>query len=612
MQKGKNMNDFDNLNNTPDSEQQNNINNENNADTCSFEEKSTQQPNEDSVNDEQTQSRNDSQPDVNQGNFTQNTNSYPYGNGGQNTNSYPYGNGGQNANSYPYGNGGQNTNSYPYSNGGQNTNSYPYSNGTQNTPGYNYNRPNQPNQPNQPNNQYNGYYSNPYPYANRPKQYAYPDEAFNQNGGKKKKGKKVFVFVVVAVCILAVAGVVASIVNGESIIPPATEDNNVPIGNVDELETNATPSENENTPADGTLRPKDIYSKVLSSSVGILVYDSRKSVVSEGSGVIFSEDTDGEYTYIITCAHVISDTGVSLIVKTSDNKEYTAQVVGFDSRTDIGVVRIKASGLVAAEIGDSTMLSVGDSVYAIGNPGGVEFANSFTNGMVSAIDRPVSSSKTGYTMECIQHTAAINPGNSGGALVNEYGQVIGINSMKIVADEYEGMGFSVPSSVFTKIVNEIIANGYVTNRPKLGITYVSASEYESYAMFVAIKGLPSGAIVIYSIADDSDLKNTKAKEGDLIYVVNGVDMQDASYIAELIENGKVGDELTLSLIRIHSDYSFDEFEVKVKLVEDKGDTFLVEEETTASENDNYLPDDFYDDYDDYSYDDFYDFFNPFG
>lgn len=575
------MQDFDNLNNTPNGEQQNNINNESNAGNGSFEEKSTQQPNEYYAGNEQAQYRNDSQNDVNQGNFTQNTNSYPYGNSGQSTNSYPY------------------------DNGAQNTNYYPYSNGTQNNPGNNYNRPNPQN------NQYNGYYSNPYPYANRPKQYAYPDEAFNENGGKKKKGKKVFVFVVVAVCILAVAGVVASIFNGESIIPPATEDNNVPIGNVDELETNATPTENENTPADGTLRPKDIYSKVLSSSVGILVYDSRKSVVSEGSGVIFSEDTDGEYTYIITCAHVISDTGVSLIVKLSDNKEYTAQVVGFDSRTDIGVVRIKTSGLVAAEIGDSSKLSVGDPVYAIGNPGGVEFANSFTNGMVSAIDRPVSSSKTGYTMECIQHTAAINPGNSGGALVNEYGQIIGINSMKIVADEYEGMGFAVPSSVFTKIVNEIIANGYVTNRPKLGITYVSASEYETYAMFVAIKGLPAGSIIIYSIADDSDLKNTEAKEGDLIYAVNGVDLTDASYLAELIENGKVGDVLTLSLIRIHSDYSFDDFEVKVKLVEDKGDTFLVEEETTASENDNYLPDDFYDDYYDYSYDDFYDFFNPF-
>lgn len=555
------MNDFDNLNNRPDDEQQNEMN-ENAADNHGWSEKSTQQVNENPVNNAQVH-RDNRQSDVNQGNFTQNTNYYPYGNGPHN-------------------------------------NQPNYNPNNQNIPPYNYQRPNQPN------NQYNGYYSNPYPYANQQKQYAYPDDEFNSNNGKKKNGKKIFFAVVAVVCILAISGVILSIFNGDFILP-ATDDTNVPIENVDELETNATPSDSEVTMSDGTLRPKDIYSKVLASSVGILVYDSRSSVVSEGSGVVFCEDTDNEYTYIITCAHVISDTGVSLIVKTSDNKEYTAQVVGYDSRTDIGIVRIKANGLVAAEIGDSSMLAVGDPVYAIGNPGGVEFANSFTNGMVSAIDRPVSSSKTGYTMECIQHTAAINPGNSGGALVNEYGQVIGINSMKIVADEYEGMGFAVPSSVFTKIVNEIIANGYVTNRPKLGITYLPASEYETYAMFVAIKGLPSGSIVIYSVSEDSDLKNTKAKEGDLIYAVNGVDLEDASYLAELIENAKVGETLTLSLIRINSDYSYEDFDVKVKLVEDRGDTFLIEEETTVPSNDNYLPDDSYG-----SSEDFYDFFNPFG
>lgn len=562
------MNDFDNLNNRPEDEQENNIN-ENNTETQGFEEKTSQQENVNPVNND-IPYRNDSPNDVNQGSFTQNTNYYPYSNTTQNN--------------QPYGFNQNNQSNQP----------------NQYNQGYNYRSPEQ-----QANNQYNGYYSNPYPYANNQQQYAYPDDDNNPSNGGKKGGKKFFVFVIAAVCILTVIGIIVSIFDDETIIPPSNKDTNTPIENVDELVTNATPSDSGNTSADGALRPKDIYSKVLASSVGILVYDSRaSSVVSEGSGVVFCEDKDGEYTYIITCAHVISDKGVSLIVKMSDNKEYTAQVVGFDTRTDIGVVRIKASGLVAAEIGDSSRLAVGDPVYAIGNPGGVEFANSFTNGMVSAIDRPVSSSKTGYTMESIQHTAAINPGNSGGALVNEYGQIIGINSMKIVADEYEGMGFAVPSSVFTEIVNEIIANGYVTNRPKLGITYMPASEYERYAMFVSIKGLPSGSIIIYSINDDSELKNTDVQQGDLIYAVNGVDMDDTSYLAELIENGKVGDEITLSLIRINPDYSFKDFEVKVKLVEDKGDTYLIEEETTTASNGNYLPEDYYED--------FYDFFNPFG
>ena len=263
------MNDFDNLNNRPDDEQQNGINEP--ADNQGFEEKSAQPTNENPADNTQ-QYRDDRQSNVNQGNFTQNTNYYPYGNGQQN-----------------------------------NQLNYNYNPNNQNIPPYNYQRPNQPD------NQYNGYYSNPYPYANQQKQYAYPEDNFNSDNGKKKNGKKIFFAVVAVVCILAISGVVLSLFNGD-FNPPAADDTNVPIENVDELETNATPSDSGETAADGTLRPKDIYTKVLESSVGILVYDSRSSVVSEGSGVVFSEDTDKEYTYIITCAHVISDTGVSLIV----------------------------------------------------------------------------------------------------------------------------------------------------------------------------------------------------------------------------------------------------------------------------------------------------------
>ena len=329
-----------------------------------------------------------------------------------------------------------------------------------------------------------------------------------------------------------------------------------------------------------------MYRKVKNSSVGILVY-SGSSLASEGSGVIFTEDTDGKYTYIITCAHVISDSGVSIMVQLADEKEYKAQLVGYDTVTDIGVLRIEATGLQKAEIGDSSVLSVGETVYAIGNPGGVEFANSFTNGMVSAIDRPVSSSKTGYTMECIQHTAAINPGNSGGALVNEYGQLIGINSMKIVSDEYEGMGFAVPSSVFVKVVNEIIANGYVTNRPKLGITYIPASSQQTYAMYAAIKGLPAGTIIIYSISDDSSFKDTKAQKGDMIIAVNGKSLDSTSTLSEIVEKSNVGDKLTLTLVRLNvqDNYSAEQFDVTVTLVENRGDTYASGEEDTTAQND---------------------------
>ena len=468
-------------------------------------------------------------------------------------------------NSYPYGN----NNTYPYGNQG----SYPYGN--------NYN------------NQNRAYQNNRVPGQQG---FAYPSD----NGkGKKGNGSKIFAIVAGVLCVFLVIALI-SVIAGDvktpvNTLPESTTENT----QVEEFVTNASPITGTETNADGELSPKAIFQKVLPSSVGILVYNSSKTLASEGSGVLFQESTDGKYTYIITCAHVIDEASGYIRVQLYDGKEYDANVVGYDARTDIGVIRIEKTGLILAEIGDSSKIEVGDYVYAIGNPGGVEFANSFTNGIASALDRPVNSSSTGYTTECIQHTAAINPGNSGGALVNSYGQIIGINSMKIVADEYEGMGFAVPSSVFVEIVNEIMKHGYVSNRPKLGITYVAASEYSTYGMFVAIKGLPTGSIVIYDISSDSALKGTKVQKGDMIVAVNGVGLDSPSYLSEIIEKSKVGDELTLSLIRINSDYSYEEFDVKIALVEDRGDTFIAEEETTkGSSGGNYSGsyDDFFNQY----------------
>ncbi len=478
----------------------------------------------------------------------------------ENVNPYSYGTSNQgNNNSYPYGNGAnysQNNNqrsSYPYTN----QSNYPYGGNPYSQNSYNQ--------------------GNPYK-APSQQGYAYPADNDGKKNGKSK-GAKIFAIVAGVLCVFLVFALIAVVAGDKT--PTTSGDESTTqgvVGEAEEFVTNSSPITGDEINADGELTPKNIYNKVLPSSVGILVYDKTKTLASEGSGVLFQESSDGKFTYIVTCAHVISDSSGYIRVQVYDGKEYDAEVVGFDARTDIGVIRIEETGFTLAEIGDSSKIFVGDPIYAIGNPGGVEFANSFTNGIVSALDRPVNSSATGYTTECIQHTAAINPGNSGGALVNAFGQVIGINSMKIVADEYEGMGFAVPSSVFVEIVNEILQHGYVSNRPKLGITYVAASEYSTYGMFVAIKGLPSGSIVIYEIASDSALAETKAQEGDMIVAVNGVNLDNASYLSEIIEDSNVGDTLTLSLIRIHEDYSYDEFDVTVTLVEDRGDTFITEEE----------------------------------
>ena len=294
-------------------------------------------------------------------------------------------------------------------------------------------------------------------------------------------------------------------------------------------------------------------------------------VANEGSGIVMTADG-----YIITCAHVISDaasSGYTIKVFLDDSTEYDATVVGYDEQSDVGV--IKASGvtnLTPAEFGDSDSLKVGETVYAIGNPGGMSFFGSFTQGVVSAIDRPISS-EIGYTMNCIQHDAAINPGNSGGMLVNKYGQVVGINSSKISGNTYEGMSFAIPMSQAKDIVDSLIQYGYVKDRAKLGITYISADSDYYYSMLVRVYGLPEGSIVIKSVSPTSDLINYDVQQEDLIVAVNGEALDSSDKLVETINGLKPGDEITLTIVRINPQtQQRNQFDVTCRLIEDNTST----------------------------------------
>ncbi len=348
------------------------------------------------------------------------------------------------------------------------------------------------------------------------------------------------------------------------------------------------------------LSPQEIYTKNIKSNVGVILYGSTSSLFSmngnnssssnvagEGSGIVMGVSKDKSKTYIITCAHVIEAVktkGYKVVIQDSDGEQYDAEVVGFDSKTDIGVLSVKETGFTAASFGDSTKLKIGETVYAIGNPGGTEFFGSYTKGMISAIDRPVSN-EIGYDMKSIQHDAAINPGNSGGMLINSAGQVIGINSSKIASTEYEGMGFSIPISSAKTIIDDIIANGYVTNRPKLGISYAQVSKYQTYAMIAHYNNLPAGSLIIAEINSESAFNGTDAKEGDLIIAVDGKPMETADVLLDKIEKGKVGDKLKLTLCRIdEKTYDVKKFDVSVTLIEDKG-TEVKEEPSTQSYED---------------------------
>ena len=445
--------------------------------------------------------------------------------------------------------------------------------------------------PRRPQNDF-GSYTNPNPnsYNNNYNQAPYQQPSYNFNQQSqyrgpdmtppKKSGGKKAVIAIIAVCVVIALGVIAtSLFGGDTLSTQQTTESTQQSAGED-ITINAIQT---TAPSKDLSSVNSVYvaDKVRPSVVGVMAY-SNGQLAGEGSGILWGEDSTGTYTYVVTCAHVIDEAGVTFGVLLLNGKTYEAEKVATDTRTDIGVLKIKATGLPLAEIGDSSTLRIGEPIYAIGNPGGSEYFGSITDGIVSAIDRSVSAT---YTMTCIQHNAAINPGNSGGALVNTAGQIVGINSSKIASTEFEGMGFAVPTSIAQSVVESLIKFGYVPNRPKLGIQYAEVSAYQLYSMVVSIKGLPQGSLVIAGISSDSSLANTKVEVGDLIIAVNGKDMDDSSVLLDLIDTGAVGDTLTLTLCRVEQrTYKTSTFDVTITLIEDKGDSVQEETTTTAPSN----------------------------
>lgn len=270
---------------------------------------------------------------------------------------------------------------------------------------------------------------------------------------------------------------------------------------------------------------------------------SAVSPTSEGSGIIMS--TDG---YIITNAHVVADQK-ALKVVLYNGKSYSAKLIGSDSVTDLALVKIDATGLTAAEFGSSSDMKVADTVMAVGNPGGLEFNSSVTVGYVSALNREITNSETGSTMKCIQTDAAINPGNSGGALVNMKGQVIGINSSKIVATGYEGLGFAIPIDTAQPIISQLKQYGYVKDRAILGVSgdYIDSMTSRFY-------GLSSGFYI--SSVTSQYISQAGIQKGDVITKIDGKDVTDNNVISAEIAAKKPGDTVTLTVSRASTDKTF--------------------------------------------------------
>ena len=285
------------------------------------------------------------------------------------------------------------------------------------------------------------------------------------------------------------------------------------------------------------LTAQEVYAKVNPATV-LVVADQGDDSASVGTGIILTADG-----YVITNAHVISG-GSSCWVALDTGRDYDAQLVGYDTDEDIAVLKlVDAYNLPTAEFGNSDDAVVGDHVYAIGNPLGIELRCTLTDGIISAINRDVEL-EGGRTLTVLQTTAALNNGNSGGPLINRYGQVIGINTLKMSGTgdpeeaTVEGLGFALPISSAAFVVNDILANGEFHGTPTIGISVVTMTDENG-----------DHAVVVQEVTAGYSAEEGGVQPGDVIAAVNGQPISTTADLLAIRREHVIGDTLTLTILR---------------------------------------------------------------
>lgn len=407
----------------------------------------------------------------------------------------------------------------------------------------------EPQQTEQSSQNYSGYsptngYSAPNAGGNR----YYYNPNFNQKKPKVKKQPKK-----VSVAVVAVAVVLAVIVGAFSGVA-------VNLG-IDYLNSGKTSGVSESgnknlSNVNITVDDKNVESvaqavaaKATASVVGIRTttsvtnfFGGTSTTPGEGSGVVYTEDG-----YIITNYHVIesavtsgSNSTIEVFLDNVNNTPYKATVIGYNVSSDLAVIKIDKTGLTPIEIGSSKDLAVGQYAITIGAPGGLEFMGSVTYGIISGLDRTVSSNSK---VPLIQTDAAINPGNSGGALLDTSGKLIGINSSKIVSEEFEGMGFAIPVDTVVEKVDKIIKR---QNEPEPYIGITVSERYTSSVL--SYYGYPSGAVVL-SVDSGSPADEAGIKRGDIITEFNGSEVEEYNVLSELLNDCDPGDKVEAKVYR---------------------------------------------------------------
>ncbi|MFI3207045.1 MAG: trypsin-like peptidase domain-containing protein [Clostridia bacterium] len=385
---------------------------------------------------------------------------------------------------------------------------------------------------------------------------------------KKSGGKRVLAIILVALFSSAVSIGAFALVTQSDMFNSSEIDTSTSISSETDNDTSSDTSEsfsgilNSGESEDSTetststgevLSKQEIAEKVIPSVVCIQNYQVTQSygstwgtsqqteeqigLASEGSGVILSSDG-----YIVTNAHVI-DGATNLKVILSDETVYEAVIVGSDNATDLAVIKIDAEGLTAADFGSSDDLVIGDDAYAIGNPGGMSFSSSMTTGCVSAVNREISIDDFGYAINVIQTDAAINPGNSGGALVNCYGEIIGITSSKYVSEGYEGLGFAIPIDDAEPIIENLLEYGYVKDRAMLGVSGQYIDE-----MTASFNGVSTGLYVATTLSVEA--QESGLLPYDIITAVDGQGFTTQEELSSFLISKAPGDTIELTVDRL--------------------------------------------------------------
>ncbi|HIR69006.1 MAG TPA: trypsin-like peptidase domain-containing protein [Candidatus Pelethousia gallinarum] len=317
----------------------------------------------------------------------------------------------------------------------------------------------------------------------------------------------------------------------------------------------ARPSENLQVSSATTLTPaitSSVIQNSMSSVVGIYLSAttinytgaSEEEDLGSGSGVIITSDG-----YIVTNNHVVEG-GQNIRVCLQDGSEYEATLIGTDSYSDLAVIKIDATGLPAATLGASSNMTVGDPVFAIGNPLGV-LSSSVSQGIISGLDRTIN--VDGHNMTLMQTDAAVNPGNSGGGLFNANGELIGIVNAKSYGLDVEGIGFAIPMDTAKSIIMDLIDLGYVTGRPYLGISMQDValrfgSGYSSNPFFSFGGNYVTGVQVV-AVEEGSPAQNAGLQVNDVIVGLNDQEITGTSQLSALLYEYKVGDTVTISVLR---------------------------------------------------------------